>query len=83
MIAKLERTQSIAQQNKEHTQNPHDWSNNKSSTTEPLPWNEQRPKRLFGLNAFHWYHIFALVAVVVAVVVVVVVVVQELFSLDK
>ena len=45
MIAKLERTQSIAPQNMEQTQNPTMGATiNNDSTTEPPPWNGQQPK---------------------------------------
>ena len=64
MIAKLEWTQSIAQQNKE--QNPYSMENhfyhinykmgvtinNGSTTTEPPPYNGQQPTPPEGLNAF-------------------------------
>ena len=48
MIAKLEWTQSNGQQNKEQLQNPTMGVtfNNKSTTTEPPPKNEQQPKPL-------------------------------------
>ena len=46
--------------------------NNKSSTTEQPPYNEQQPKPPGGLNAFDWYQIFALDSAVVEV--------QEKFS---
>ena len=34
--------------------------NNKSTTTEPPPYNGQQPKPPRGLNEFYWYQIFAL-----------------------
>ena len=46
--------------------------NKKSTTTEPPPLNGQQPKPSGGLNAFHWYQIFALDSAVVEV--------QEMFS---
>ena len=48
MIAKLETTQSIAQQNKEQLQNPTMGVtiNNESTTKEPPPQNGQQPKSL-------------------------------------
>ena len=54
MIARLEWTQSNAQQNKEQLQNltMGVTINNKSTTTEPPPWNEQQPKSLWGLMHF-------------------------------
>ena len=50
MIAKLEWTQSSAQQNIEQLQNPTlgVTINNESTTTEPPPWNGQQPKPLGG-----------------------------------
>ena len=41
--------------------------NNKSTTTEPPPWNGQQSKPSGALNAFYWYHIFALDSAVVEV----------------
>ena len=41
--------------------------NKKSTTTEPPPENRQQPKPTEGLNAFYWYHIFALDSAVVEV----------------
>ena len=46
--------------------------NNKSTTTEPPPYNGQQPKPPGCLNAFYWYQIFALDSAVVEV--------QEMFS---
>ena len=67
MIAKLEWTQRNAQQNKEQFQNPimGVTINNESTTTEPMPKHGQQPTPLWGLNAFHWYQIFALDSAVV------------------
>ena len=63
MIAKLECTQSYAQQNIEQIQNPTMGVtiSNESTTTEPPPKNGHQPKPLGegGLNAFYWYKIFA------------------------
>ena len=67
MIAKLEWTQSNAQQNIEQLQN-HTMGvtiNNESTTTEPPLLSEQQPKPLRDLNAFYWYTIFALDSAVV------------------
>ena len=53
MIAKLERTQSNAQQNMEQTQNPTMGTTIKNeSTTEPLPQNGQQPKPGCSINVF-------------------------------
>ena len=76
MIAKLERTQSNAQQNKDKHRPPPpppqkkkkkkkkkklgSALNNKSTTTEPLPYNATG-----GLKRIYWYQIFALDYVVV------------------
>ena len=49
--------------------------NNKSTTTEPSPWNGQKPKQQEHLNALYWYQIFALDSAVVEA--------QELFSSHK
>ena len=67
MIAKLEWTQSNAQQNVEQLQNRTMGVtiNNESTTTEPPPKGGQQPKPLWGLNAFYWYQIFALDSAVV------------------
>ena len=67
MIANLECTQSNAQQNIKQIQNPTVGvtSNSESTTTGPLPYNGQQHKPLEGLNAFHWYKIFALDSAVV------------------
>ena len=67
MIAKLEWTQSNAQQNKEHLQNPTFGVtiNNKSTTTEPPSKNGQQPRPLRDLNAFYCYQILALDSAVV------------------
>ena len=46
--------------------------NNKSTTKEPPPWNEQQPNPPGGLSAFYWYQIFALDSAVLEV--------QEMFS---
>ena len=46
--------------------------NNKSTATEPPPYNGQQPKPPRDLNAFYWYQIFALGSAVVEV--------QEMFS---
>ena len=59
MIAKLEWTQSNAQQNIEQLQN-HTINNNRTTT---LEWTAA--KVTWGLNAFYWYHIFALDSAVV------------------
>ena len=60
MIAKLEWTQSNAQQNIKQLQNLTMVVTiyNESTTTEPPPQNRQQPKPLRGLNAFYWYQIF-------------------------
>ena len=67
MIAKLEWTQSNAQQFIEQLQNPITGVtiNNELTTTEPPPKNGQQPEPLLGFNAFYWYQIFALDSVVV------------------
>ena len=67
MIAKLEWTQSNAQQNIEQLQNPTMGVtiNNVSTTTEPPPKNGQQPKPLGDLNAFYWNQIFVLDSAVV------------------
>ena len=67
MVAKLEWTQSNAQQNIKQLQNPTIGLtiNNKSTTTEPPPKNGQHIKPLGGSNAFYLYQIFALDSAVV------------------
>ena len=65
MIAKLECTQSNAQQNIEQLQNlTMAVTINNGSTTEPPPKNGHQPKPLGegggGLNAFYWHKIVAL-----------------------
>ena len=67
MVAKLEWTQSNAQQNIEQLQNPTIGVtiNNESTTTEPPPKNGQHIKPLWGSNAFYLYQILALDSAVV------------------
>ena len=67
MVAKLEWTQSNAQQNIEQLQNPTIGVtiNNESTTTEPPPKDGQHIKPLGGSNAFYLYQIFALDSAVV------------------
>ena len=65
MIAKLEWTQSTAKQNSEQLQNPkmEVTINNESTTIGPPPGADRSQSpwvRGGGLNAFYWYHIFAL-----------------------
>ena len=79
MIAKLEWTQSNAQQSIKQLQTPTMGVtiDKKSTTTEPPPLKGQQPKPpggggSGGLNAFYWYQIFALDSAVVEV--------KEMFS---
>ena len=67
MVAKLEWTQSNAQQSIEQLQTSTigETINNESTAREPLPYNGQQPKPLENLNAFYWYQILALDSVVV------------------
>ena len=67
MIAKLEWTQSNAQQYIEQLQNPTMGVtiNHESTKTEPPPLNGHQQMPLWGLNAFYWYQIFALDSAVV------------------
>ena len=62
MIAKLQLTQSNAQQNVKQLQNPTVGVtiDNESASTEPPPTNGQQSKPPRSLNAFYWYQIFAL-----------------------
>ena len=66
-IAKLEWTQSNAQQNIEHFQNITTGVtiSNKQTTTKPPPSNGKQPKPLRGLDAFYWHQVFALDSAVV------------------
>ena len=57
MIAKLEWTQSNAQQNVEQLQNPTMGVTINNSSTTALEWTAA--KVTGGLNAFYWYQIFA------------------------
>ena len=63
MIAKLERTQSTAQQNMGQTQNPHNGSNNKQQINNNNKTTTLEGTAAFatgGLNDIYWYQIFAL-----------------------
>ena len=68
MIAKLEWTQSNAQQNIEQIQNP----TNQQQQNQRLRTDSSLTNGEGGLNAFYWYQIFALDSAVVEV--------QEMFS---
>ena len=67
MNAKLEWTQSSAQQNIEQLQNPKMGVtiNNQSTTTEPPPYTGQQSIHWGALIAFNWYQIFAIDSAVV------------------